>query len=145
MLTDRQESFCRHIAEGETQAGAYAKAGYKTHNINVTRVNACRLLTKANVQLRVRELQREAAARSSVTVESLTKKLDAMYSLAEANSQPAAGVAAVAMIAKLHGLVVDRQDVRAEILRKPVSDPNAPLEMPFDDWSRKYGGKVIEH
>ena len=97
------------------------------------------------MQLRVRELQREAAARSVITVELLTKKLDALYSLAEENNQPAAGVAAVGMIAKLHGLLVDRQEVRAEIVRKPVSDPDAPPEMPFDDWSRKYGGKVIEH
>jgi hypothetical protein len=97
------------------------------------------------VQLRVRKLQCEAAAQSAVTVGSLTRKLDAMYSLAEANNQPAAGVAAVGMIAKLHGLIVDRQEVRAEIVRNPVADPDAPPEMPFDDWSRKYGGKVIEH
>ena len=71
----RQEAFCRHIAAGETQAGAYAKAGYKTHSINVTRVNACRLLTKANVQLRVRELQREAAAQSVMTVNRSLKSL----------------------------------------------------------------------
>ncbi|MEQ1955847.1 hypothetical protein [Mesorhizobium sp. CN2-181] len=47
--------------------------------------------------------------------------------------------------AKLFGLIVDRQDLRAEIMRKPVADSDAPSEMSLADWSRKYGGRVIEH
>ncbi len=61
------------------------------------------------------------------------------------------------MIAKLHGLVVDRQELRAEVITRPSADENAPAEMSLEDWQAKYGGssgavingsgngKLIEH
>lgn len=95
--------------------------------------------------LRLAELKQEAAQRTAITAESIAGELDAAYALAFANKQAAACVAASMGKAKLFGLIVDRQELRAEVIRKPVADPNAPTEMSLADWSQRYGGTVIEH
>ena len=144
-INARQEAFVQSLlAKGMNATAAYKAAGYSGKG-NVAEAGASEILRNPKVAARLAELQAEAASEAKITVKSLTDDLIRLRNLAEANNQPAAGVAAVGMIAKLHGLVVDRQEVRAEVVRKPVGDPDAPPEMSFDDWSRKYGGKVIEH
>lgn len=145
-LNARQERFVQNlVARGMNATAAYKAAGYVAENDAAVRADASRLLTNANVKNRVVELQREAATRTLTTAETIAEELDAAYQLAFANNQAAACVAASMGKAKLFGLIVDRQELRAEFLRKPVADPDAPAEMSIDDWTKKYGGKVIEH
>jgi hypothetical protein len=144
-LNARQERFVQNlVAEGMNATAAYRAAGYAAKADSAIRADASRLLTNANVKIRVAELQREAAAKTVVTAEAIAAELDAAYELAFANNQAAACVAASMGKAKLFGLIVDRQELRAEI-RKPVADPDAPAEMSIDDWTKKYGGNVIEY
>ena len=65
-LTVQQERFCEFIAAGVNQTEAYIKAGYRVSR-EVAKVNACRMLTKANVEAKIAELrkpQTEQALRS---------------------------------------------------------------------------------
>lgn len=144
LLNVRQEAFCRGLIEGLPASRAYSQAGYDARN-NAAEVNASRLLRNAKVTKRLIELQRDAAHKAAVTAETVAAELDAAYKLAFENGQAAACVAASMGKAKLFGLIVDRQELRAEVVRKPVADPNAPIEMSLADWSQKYGGTVIEH
>lgn len=144
LLNARQEAFCRCLVEGVPASRAYEQAGYDARN-NAAEVNASRLLRNAKVAKRLRELQVDAAHKAAVTAETVAAELDAAYKLAFANRQAAACVAASMGKARLYGLIVDRQELRAEVVRKPAADPNAPTEMSLADWSQKYGGTVIEH
>lgn len=56
-LNVRQERFCEFVAAGETQTGAYLKAGF-TVSKAVARRNAARLLTNADLKARIAELRK---------------------------------------------------------------------------------------
>lgn len=56
-LNVRQERFCEFVAAGESQTDAYLKAGFKVSK-SVARRNAARLLTNADIQMRVSELRK---------------------------------------------------------------------------------------
>ena len=45
-----------------------------------------------------------------------------------------AGVAAVMGLAKIHGLIIDKQQAEVLVARRPTLDPNAPGEMAEADW-----------
>ena len=156
-ISARQEAFVQNlVAKGMNATAAYKAAGYSGKG-NVAEAGASEILRNPKVAARLAELQAEAASEAKISVKSLTDDLIRLRNLAEANSQPAAGVAAVGMIAKLHGLVVDRQELRAEVVTRPSADENAPAEMSLEDWQAKYGGssgpgidgsgngKLIEH
>lgn len=144
MLTARQEAFCRGLAKGLSGRESYLKAGYGAKP-RVADTTASRLLAKANIRRRVAQLQQQAAQKAVVTVETIAAELDAAYRLAFESGQPAACVAAAMGKAKLFGLVVDKQELRAEIVRRPVADPYAPAEMSMEEWRESYGQpKTIE-
>lgn len=144
-LNVRQERFVQSLfAKGMNATAAYKAAGYVGKG-NVAEVGASEMLRNPKVAARLAELQAEAAKDTKITVRSLTEDLIRLRELAEANKQTAAGVAAVGLIAKLHGLIVDRAEVEQTIRRKPVADPGAPSEMSLQAWQRKYGGDLTEH
>jgi len=144
MLSARQESFCRSLAEGLSQYEAYRRAGYRSRGRNATDAHAARLVRNGKVKNRLNELKSEAAKRTVVTAQSIAAELDIAFQLAFDNRQAGACVAASMGKAKLFGLIVDRAEVEQTIKRKPVADPDAPAEMSLDAWQRKYGGNLLE-
>ena len=145
-LSARQESFVQNlVAKGMNATAAYKAAGYAGKTDATARAGASELLTNPNVKMRLAELQRQAADKATVTAESIAAELEAAYWLAFNNRQAAACVAASMGKAKLFGLIVDRAEVEQTIKRKPVADPNAPVEMSLDAWQMKYGGNSIGH
>jgi phage terminase small subunit len=141
MLTSRQEAFVRGLARGLSQKEAYQKAGYQTEGI-VSEAAASRLLRNVKVKSRLSELQAEAAEATKISIKSLTEDLIRLLGLAEANKQAAAGVAAVGMIAKLHGLLVDRSELDATV-HKPAPGPEPVRDVLLDeeDWVARFGRK----
>lgn len=102
----RWEKFAQHRAAGMSVDAAYAAAGFKPH-----RGNAHRLSTNESVRARIVELQRGAAKRTEITVESVTKRLLAIADKGEKMAGgPGLSVARAALMdaAKLNGLVIDR-------------------------------------
>jgi len=138
VLNSRQGRFAQSVAEGMNASAAYSAAGYSANKNGAIRANASRLLTNANVKSRVAELQRQAAAKTLVTIEGITAELNASFAVAARQQNPAAMTAASMAKAKLHGLVVDRAEVEQTVRRKPTRDPAAPARMTAEEWEAKY-------
>lgn len=107
--TIKQEGFVQDVFKGETYTQAY-RNNYDTENMaeNVIWVKASELMKNGKVAVRLVELQMEAAERSQVTVESLTKELDENRALASKLDQPAAMNGSTMGKAKLHGFDVHK-------------------------------------
>ena len=136
MLNPRQERFCILICKGEALTKAYALAGYVTKSNEVAKVNASRLLTHAPVRARIAELQQMAALRTSIDLEFLTRRLLDITDKAEVAMQFAAAKECVALIAKMHGFLVERSEV--SISHRPAPLPTAVLELSEQDWLRQF-------
>jgi phage terminase small subunit len=115
-LTPKQEAFARAYVEtgnaSEAYRHAYAAGKMSTHAVEV---EASKLLANPEVTLRVSGLQSEHAARHDITVDSITAMLKADRELARSLDQPSAAVSATMGLAKLHGLVVDKAKVNADV------------------------------
>lgn len=112
-LTAKQEAFARAYVETGNASEAYRQAYSVKANTKPDTVwaNASRVLADSKVTARVAELQSQAAERTMVTVESLTVKLEEarLHALKDEKGASAA-VSAIMGMAKLHGLLIDKQD-----------------------------------
>ena len=113
LANPRHERFARYYMRCGVASEAYRKAGYNTTTALATRVNASRLLSHANVKRRIREIRKQMAGRTRITVDSLIAELEADRDLARALEQPSAAIAAVQLKARLAGLLVDRKETGA--------------------------------
>lgn len=113
-LTAKQEAFCQAYLKCSNQSEAYREVYDVSENTKPETVweNACKLMANTKVAPRVFELQLLAQERTLVTVESLTKELEESRELAKKIEQPAAMNGASMGKAKLHGLDVQRVDLR---------------------------------
>lgn len=110
LKSQRHERFAQELAKGKSQTQAYTDAGYEG---DVTA--ASRLSRNVNVQARVAELKERAAARTEITVASLTERLLKIAAVAEGEEAAKAGAPMLSVaratlmdVAKLNGLIVDR-------------------------------------
>jgi phage terminase small subunit len=99
----KHELFAQALAKGETADAAYVMAGYKEN-----RGNAATLKAKQNIADRVAELLDRAAAKTEKTVADLVIMLEEDRSLARAEKQSSAAVAAVMGMGKLLGHLKDK-------------------------------------
>jgi phage terminase small subunit len=106
-LNARQEAFAQHLAKGMSQEAAYEAAGYRPD-----RGAASRLSANVNVASRVRELQEASAEKAVVSAELLSGQLEAIRVKAEEAGQYTAAVSAAMGRAKLHGLIIDKAEVK---------------------------------
>lgn len=113
-LTPKQEAFALAYVETSNASEAYRRCynvGENTKPETVW-VKASELLSGGKVAARVAELQAMAADRMLVTVESITRELDEARELAKTEKQAAAMTGAIMGKAKLHGLLVEKQEVK---------------------------------
>jgi phage terminase small subunit len=111
-LNARQEAFAQHLAKGMSQEAAYEAAGYTARG-DAARVNASRLLlTNADVASRVRELQEASAEEAVIDAATLSAQLEDIRKKAIESNQLGAAAQAVMGRAKLHGLIVDKAEVK---------------------------------
>ena len=116
-LTDKQEAFCLAYVECNNQSEAYKQAydvGENTKPAGIY-VDACKLMASPNKALRVFELQQLVQERTLVTVEYLTKELEEARAMAVQEGQAAAMTGASMGKAKLHGLHVQKIDLRGSM------------------------------
>ncbi len=105
LKNQRHELFAQNLAMGETADRAYELAGYEAD-----RSNAAKLTTNHHILARVKELQEGGAIKAELTIADIVKKLEMLEASAIANNQISAGVTAVMGMAKILGLIVDRQE-----------------------------------
>lgn len=112
-LTPKQETFAQRYVETGNASEAYRHAydvGADTKPESVW-TNASQVLSDTKVAQRVMDLQEAARERHDVTMDRLTEELE--QARLQAMSDPKGASAAVSAImgkAKLHGLLVDKQD-----------------------------------
>ncbi|WP_426032705.1 terminase small subunit [Cypionkella sp. TWP1-2-1b2] len=114
-LTAKQESFCLAFVETGNASEAYRRCydvGEKTKPEAIW-TKSSQLLANGKVRARVDALRNKSAERLMVTLESLTAELDEARKLAKEVANPAAMTGATMGKAKLHGLLVEKQEVRS--------------------------------
>ncbi len=112
-LTPKQEKFAQKYVENGNASEAYRQS-YNAQNMqpDSIHVNASKLLSDAKIALRVEQLQSAHRERHDVTVDSLTTKASEVFAGAMEAQQFGAARGALDLQAKLHGLIVNKQDVR---------------------------------
>lgn len=113
-LTPKQEAFALKYVECGNASEAYRHAYDVGENTKPETVweNASKTLADTKVSTRVMELQEQARERHAVTVDSLTQELNEAREQAKEDPKGAsAHVAAIMGKAKLHGLLVERQEL----------------------------------
>lgn len=138
-LSVRQEMFILYILKGEAQAKAYTLAGYKAANENVADASAHKLLSSPKVATRLNELRQVVQIRHVVTTDSLTTLLFQDREDARKAGKWAASVSALQLIAKLHGLLIDRSEV--EVTHRPAPLPTKLLELSEEEWREQFAIK----
>lgn len=124
------EAFARAVVDGRPASHDYTK----TYHVagNVAEVSASRLLRNAQVTSRVTELQDQLQAKTLVTAEGLTRDLFEIKPQAMAEGKYAAAVGALALIKKMHGLLVDRSE--QVVVYRPAPLPTRLLELTESEW-----------
>jgi hypothetical protein len=136
LTNNRRERFCQGIAKGLSATEAYRQAGYKGNGHSAEQ-GAHQLMRNSEVQVRIGELQRNAAIKAEISLESLTKRLLEIDKAATADGQHAAATGALALVARLHGFLVDHKTVDI-IHHKPARQPTKAIELTEDEWLRLY-------
>ena len=110
-LTPKQESFCLRYIETGDASQAY-RLSYDAENMKPITINrkAKELLDNGKITARLRALREMHVERHIVTVDLLTRELDEDRQLARRINQPSAAISAVMGKAKLHGLIVERNE-----------------------------------
>jgi phage terminase small subunit len=110
-LTPKQEAFAQAYVETSNASEAYRRS-YSASKMKqpAIEVEASRLLDHPKVALRVHELRERARKRHDINVDTITEMLKEDRELARNNNQTSAAVTAVMGMAKLHGLLVDKQE-----------------------------------
>lgn len=104
----RHERFAQEVVKGNSQAEAYVLAGYQPDTGAASRLSA-----NVSVQARIAELKARAAARTEITVASISQRLLKIAEAGEdATEAPMLSVARAALmdVAKLNGLIVDKRE-----------------------------------
>ena len=119
--TPKELQFAMAYVESGNAGEAY-RVAYDTSGIDATaRRNAFTVLHRPRVTGEVERLQAEHCERHKVTVDRLTEELEAARQLAFQNKSASAAVAATMGKARLHGLLVDKQEL--------VQRPNVSFRM----------------
>ena len=110
--TPKQNAFALRYIELGNASRAYRET-YNADGMsdNAIRVESCRLLQHPNVSLIIEQAKAEHMERHNITIDGQSSKLEDLLELAHQTAQPSAGVSAVTIQSKLHGLLVERQQV----------------------------------
>jgi len=148
-LPVKQELFLARVVDGMPGSHAYADVYGQDKSKAVCEASASRLLASVKVQARKAEMLAARAARQPMSAEFLSREALAVAIESRALGQGSAAIAAYQLVAKLHGLLVDK--VQQEVLvRKPSASPESPDEMSAEQWLGMVSGALptpltIEH
>jgi len=116
-LTEKQEMFAQGLAEGLTNAEAYRRA-YDTSTMQPGTIHneSCKLAQHPKVTGRLNELLTEKRARNSMLTEKQADRVwRNVWRLAEGHDvPPAVQQSAIALAAKMAGMLTDRVDIKTE-------------------------------
>lgn len=129
-MTPKQQRFVQAYVETGNATQSAIKAGYsKRSAMQIGEQN----LRKHEIASAITAAQAKAAERHEITLDRISDMLKEDRAFARECNQAGAVVTATMGLAKLHGLIVDRQ--KAEIVGKIEHSP-----MTEDDWESSYSG-----
>jgi phage terminase small subunit len=130
-LTPKQEKFAQKYIELGNAAEAYREA-YDAENMKpvTVRRKAAELLEHGIVSARIRAMREALQERHMVTLDSITRELEESRKLATADRQHSAAINASLGKAKLHGLIVDKNELSG---RLSVTNHEEALKQLDDD------------
>jgi phage terminase small subunit len=113
MLDPVRETFVQeyHATGNASEALRRANPKAKKWKAQSVHVEASKLLAEPEVSLRLDQIQAAAREKHGVTIESLTAELEEARTFAKSVGQSGPMVTAVMGKAKLHGLIVDKNEV----------------------------------
>ncbi len=126
----RHERFAQELAKGKSASEAYVLAGYKADD-----GNCIRLTGNDRVRARIAELQERAAAKTELTVATITEDLLRIARAGEALGEASGlSVARAAMMdaAKINGLIVERTEnvnINHDVSDSPLTE---------DEWAEQH-------
>lgn len=138
-LTAKQLAFCREYLVDLNATRAYARAGYRAAG-NAAETNASRLLRSPGVAAEVGRLLADRAARTALTADGVIRRLAEEADYRGDGSTHSARVRALEVLARHHGLLRDRVEVkgtaRLEVVEEVV-DARPDLSALTDDQLRR--------
>jgi hypothetical protein len=112
MLTPKQRAFIREYVIDKNCTQAAIRAGYSAAT---AKQQGSRLLTNVDVLAAVNAAEQKHAETCGITIETITQMLIEDRAFAKECGTPAAAVSASLGLAKLHGLVVDKQQLSGAV------------------------------
>ena len=111
-LTQKQEKFAQLWHELGNKSEAYRQA-YDCSTMSDKSINdeASKLSGNPEITQRFLELQQAALEQHSVTIDSLTEKLNKAYEVGNERKSASGMVQAVMGLAKIHGMVTDKAEI----------------------------------
>lgn len=134
-LTAKQEAFCLAIVSGLSQADAYRKA-YDASRMQAKTVQekASRLMADGKVRARVEELRAPVVEELRYGLREAMLEAEEAFQVSRGKDNGGAMVAAVTLRAKLHGLLIERKEIKVTPMEK----------MPEDDLDKLIARKAKE-
>jgi phage terminase small subunit len=137
----RHERFVQGVLKGWSALESYRKAGYRGQG-HSAESGAHQLMRNSEVSSRLEELRSQTAQKTLITVEKLTNDLLQIRELAVRDGQHSAAVAALSLVAKMHGFLVERREVDI-VHHKPARDALVKdLELSEEEWVRLYAPRL---
>lgn len=127
LINAKHEQFCRNMAAGMGVHEAYLAAGYTGKAPAAARLHA-----KPEVTIRIAALQTETAKRAAITREDIAAQLKKDWEFARKNGHSAAAISASMGLAKLLGMLVDKQEHSG-----PAGGPIEKIVVEFADAPKK--------
>ena len=118
----KQELFALFLSQGQSQLQAYVNAGYKKSHSAPNR-----LVENVGVKARVQELQARAVAKYEVDKVDIMRRLDANAKTAALAGEIAASNQALALMGKELGMFVEKQELKVDAARGPITDRSEGL------------------
>lgn len=82
-LSPRQEAFCQNVAAGKSLAESARRAGY---SLSACKQQGHRMMTNADICLRIEKLQQEQSGKQQAEIENAMKTLDKIINWGNASS-----------------------------------------------------------
>lgn len=129
-ITPKQDAFAQRFLELGNASEAYRQA-YDAENMSneAIWVEASRLLDNPKVALRVKELKALHMHRHNITVDSITEELIEDREFARQQGQASAAISATVHKAKLHGLMVEKQEVTGKDGKDLIPEQLSDLDL----------------
>lgn len=149
-VTPKQARFAEFYVELGNASEAYRKA-YNATSMKPATVSrrAKDLMDNGKIRARISELQKQHRERHRVSVESLTADARRVYEMAIEEKQTSPAIQALTLIARLHGLLVDKREHAGQVQVAPTPVKNridvAAITREAERRDREYLSRVNAH